>query len=195
MTKESPKNFLRKEMLKARGALTPAQVMEKSALVTQRLLAMEEYRRASTIMAYMDFRNEAQTGELVVAAMGAGKKVAIPCTDIAGRRLVPSLITNYPGDLQPGAWGIPEPKPRSLKPLDPAEIDLVIVPGVAYDLRGNRLGYGGGFYDRFLQRTKPGAIYVAPAFELQLRLDVYPCLHDVPVHFIVTEDRLIKVGE
>ncbi len=156
---------------------------------------MKEYRQALAIMAYMDFRNEVRTGVLVEAAMATGKKVAIPHTDVAGYRLIPSLITNYPGDLRPGAWGILEPKPRSLRPLDPAEIDLVVVPGIAYDLQGNRLGYGGGFYDRFLQCTKPGAVYVAPAFELQLQPDVYPCSHDVPVHFLVTEDRLIKVGK
>ncbi len=193
MTRESRKNLLRREMLKARGLLTPVQIVEKSARITKRLLAMEEYRRAAVIMAYMDFRNEAQTGMLVEAAIAAGKIVAAPHTDIANRRLIPSLVTNYPDDLQPGAWGILEPRP--LKPLDPAGIDLVVVPGVAYDLCGNRLGYGGGFYDRFLRYTKPGAIYAAPAYEIQLQLDVYPCPHDVPVHFIVTEDRLIETGE
>lgn len=186
------KSELRKDVLKARGALTSAEVAEKSARAVERLLAMDEYRQASTIMAYLDFRNEVQTGGLVAKAMAAGKRMAVPVTDIANRRLTPSLLMNFPGDLQPGAWGILEPKPESMRPLEPGELDLVIVPGVAFDTDGNRLGYGGGFYDRFLPRTRPDTVYVALAFELQIRPDVVPGPYDIPVHYLLTEDRLIR---
>lgn len=186
------KSELRKNVLKDRGALSPAEVAAKSARIIERLLGMDEYRRASTIMVYIDFRNEVQTGELVQRAMAAGKRVAVPVTDIAGRRLTPSLLADFPGDLHPGAWGILEPKPECLRPLAPEELDLVVVPGVAFDEQGNRLGYGGGFYDRFLPRTRPDTVYVALAFEVQVRPDVYPGPHDVPVHYLLTEDRLIK---
>lgn len=189
------KSELRKNVLKARGALLPVEVAEKSARVVERLLGMDEYRKASTIMAYLDFRNEVQTGGLLERAIAAGKRVAVPVTDIANRRLTPSLLIDFPGDLQPGAWGILEPKPECMRPLEPEELDLVIVPGVAFDVDGNRLGYGGGFYDRFLPRTKPGTVYLALAFELQVRTDVYPGSHDIPVHYLLTEDRLIRTKE
>jgi 5-formyltetrahydrofolate cyclo-ligase len=182
-------------VLKARDALSPAAAAEKSARIVERLLGMDEYRRASTIMAYLDFRSEVRTGKLVEQAMADGKRVAVPVTDVAGRRLTPSLLEDFPGDLQPGAWGIPEPGPGRLRPLDPLELDLVIVPGVAFDGEGNRLGYGGGFYDRFLPRTGPGTVFVALAFELQIRPGVNPGAHDVPVHYIITEDRLIKTNK
>lgn len=187
------KGELRRDVLKSRTAMSPVQVLEKSVMILERLLELEEYRQASTLMAYLDFRNEVQTGALVTATMAQGKKVAVPVTDIPNHRLTPSLLVDFPGDLQPGAWGILEPKPGCLRPLDPLELDLVIVPGVAFDLQGNRLGYGGGFYDRFLPRTRPGAFYVALAFELQVRPEVYPGAHDVPMHCLVTEDRLIRI--
>lgn len=189
------KSELRKNVLKARGALLPVEVAEKSARVAERLLGMEEYRKASTIMAYLDFRNEVQTGGLLERAMAAGKRMAVPVTDIANRRLTPALLKHFPGDLQPGAWGILEPKPECMRPLEPEELDLVIVPGVAFDVDGNRLGYGGGFYDRFLLRTRPDTVYLALAFELQVRPEVYPGSHDIPVHYLLTEDRLIRTKD
>jgi 5-formyltetrahydrofolate cyclo-ligase len=188
------KGELRKEVLQARAALSPAEVAAKSALIMERLIQSEAYRQASTLMVYVDFRNEAQTGDIVKRAMAAGKRVAVPVTDIANKRLTPSLLLDYPGDLAPGAWGILEPKPECLRPLAPEELDLVVVPGVAFDVDGNRLGYGGGFYDRFLPRTRPDAVFIALTFELQVRDVVFPGPHDVPMHALVTEDRFIRAG-
>jgi len=188
------KSRLRKDILKVRNALSPAQAAEKSARIVEKLLAMDEYSRADTIMAYLDFRNEVRTGELVKRAMSAGKNVAVPVTDITARRLTPSLLVDFPGDLQPGAWGILEPKSQAIRPLDPAKLDLIIVPGVAFDLAGYRLGYGHGFYDRFLPRTGPGTVFAGLAFDFQVLPDIYPGPHDIPVHFVLTEDRLIKVA-
>jgi len=181
-------------VLKARQSLTPAAVAGKSALILQKLLVLKEYRQAAALMVYLDFRNEVQTGALVADALDRGKRVAVPVTDVPNRRLIASLLLHYPDDLAPGAWGILEPKPECVRPLEPAALDLVIVPGVAFDLAGNRLGYGGGFYDRFLPCTRPDTVFVSLAFELQIRLDVYPGEHDCPVHYLITEDRLIDTG-
>jgi len=185
------KGEIRKEALDARLTLSPAEVTRKSALITARLLALAEYRRAVVVMTYVDFRNEVQTKEFIRQSLAHGKKVAVPVTDLSNKRLVPSLLINYPEDLAPGAWGILEPAPGCLRPLDPEEIDLVLVPGVAFDEKGNRLGYGGGFYDRFLPQTRPDTFHAAPAFELQIRPQVYPGSHDCPVHCLVTEERVI----
>ncbi|NPV73071.1 MAG: 5-formyltetrahydrofolate cyclo-ligase [Pelotomaculum sp.] len=182
---------LRKKMLKARAALAPAGAAEKSARIVKRLVAMDEYRQARTIMSYVDFRGEVQTGDLIVRAMADGKRVAVPVADVAGRQLKPSLLVDFPGDLEPNAWGIMEPKPRCLRFVDPAGLDLVVVPGLAFDLKGYRLGYGSGFYDRFLPLTGKGTVFVGLAYELQLQIDVYHRRHDVPVHYILTEERLI----
>jgi len=185
------KSILRKTVLRERRSLSLAEVTEKSNLIVDKALAMEEYLQAETVMTYLDFRNEVQTGTLVSQSMAAGKRVVVPATDIKNNRLLPSLLENYPGDLQPGNWGILEPKPDCLRPVEPTEIDLIFVPGVAFDLSGNRLGYGGGYYDRFLAQAGPYTTFVALAFEFQVRQYVYPDAHDIPVHCLITEKRLV----
>lgn len=182
---------VRQGVLAARMALSPRLVKEKSRAVMDRVMSLEAYLKAKSLMVYVDFRNEVQTGGLIVRSLAAGKIVSVPITDVRGKKLIPSRLESYPGDLAPGAWGIMEPRPECVRPLDPGELDLVIVPGVAFDAKGNRLGYGGGFYDRFLPRTRPGTVYIAPAFEVQVVDDVFPGPHDVPVHVIVTEERTI----
>lgn len=189
------KSIIRGDLLKRRCALTPGEVAEKSKQAINRLLGMAEYQRASAIMTYLDFRNEVETTGLVRRAMADGKRVAVPVTDLANRRIIPSLLVRFTEDLEPGPLQILEPKANSLRLCNPALIDLVIVPGVAFDLEGNRLGYGGGFYDRFLLLTKPEAVFVGLAFELQVlsRLEHSP--HDMPVHYVLTEDRVIKIKQ
>lgn len=185
---------VRQGVLAARTALSPRSVKEKSGAVMDRVMSLEAYLKAKSLMVYVDFRNEVQTGGLIVRSLAAGKIVSVPITDVKGRKLIPSRLMSYPEDLAPGTWGILEPRPECVRPLDPGELDLVIVPGVAFDPKGNRLGYGGGFYDRFLPRTRPGTVYIAPAFEVQVVDDVFPGSHDVPVHVIVTEKRIIAAG-
>ncbi|MFZ5634477.1 MAG: 5-formyltetrahydrofolate cyclo-ligase [Bacillota bacterium] len=185
---------IRQGVLKARMSLPPAAVQQKSRIIMDRIMSSDIYLGSRSLMVYVDFRNEVQTGILIARALAGGKRVSVPITDVRGKKLTPSRLLAYPEDLAPGAWGIPEPGPECVRPVDPAELDLVIVPGVAFDVRGNRLGYGGGFYDRFLPRTRPGTVYLAPAFEVQVVDDVFPGPHDVPVHIIVTEEKTITAG-
>ncbi len=186
------KNEIRKQTLAARMALSHEEITLKSSLITERILSLEEYRRANVIMTYLDFRNEVKTGELIQRTMKMGKKIAVPATDKKNIRLTPSLLLSYPEDLKPGAWGIPEPASGCLRPVEPGEIDIVIVPGVAFDEKGNRIGYGMGFYDRFLNETD--AFSIAPVFEMQIKPAFSPGPHDRPVDCLVTEERVIYVA-
>lgn len=188
------RNQVRQGVLRARMSLPPDLIKEKSEVITERILSSGDYLRSRSLMVYVDFRNEVQTAGLIARALAGGKRVSAPITDIKGKKLTPSLLLDYPGDLTPGAWDILEPRPECVRPVDPSDLDLIIVPGVAFDVRGNRLGYGGGFYDRFLPLTGPGTVYIAPAFEVQVVDDVFPGAHDVPVHIIVTEERVINAG-
>lgn len=186
------KSNIRADLLKRRCALTPGEVSEKSKMVTKRLLAMEEYQKASTVMTYLSFRNEVKTDGLIRQAMASGKKVLVPVTDIFNKRIVPSLLLKFPEDLAPGPLQIMEPKAGSLRLCNPALIDLVIAPGVAFDLEGNRLGYGGGFYDRFLLLTRPDCVTVGLTFELQVLFRLESGPHDMPVNYVLTEERIIQ---
>ncbi|MDA8233566.1 MAG: 5-formyltetrahydrofolate cyclo-ligase [Clostridia bacterium] len=187
------KGELRKDILRLRKGLANEEVAAKSFVVAERLFNLPEFIRAKTIMFYLDFRNEVKTGKMIEKALELGKRVVVPITDTKNIKLIPSEILDFPGDLVPGTWGILEPKPECVRPVAAGDIDLVVVPGVAFDTKGNRLGYGGGFYDRFNPTTRPDTVLVALAFELQIQPDVYPEPHDYRVHYVFTEDRVIKV--
>ncbi len=186
------KKQLRKEIITARMDQPDRVVAEKSARIAAKVKSLPEFQQAGLVMFYLDFRKEVATGELIKYCLENGKRVVIPITDTRNTRLIPSELKDFPGDLTGGTWGILEPKPGRVRPVDPAEIDFVIVPGVSFDVHGNRLGYGGGFYDRFLRQTRPDTVFAALAFELQVRENVWPEAHDYPVHYVITEDRIIK---
>lgn len=185
------RNEIRKKALNDRATMSLDLVMEKSKVIMEKIMSLDVYQQSQSVMAYVDFRNEVQTSDLIVHSLASGKLLTVPITDIKRKRLIPSRVLAYPGDLAPGIWGIMEPKQTCVRPVDPGELDLVIVPGVAVDSKGNRLGYGGGFYDRFLIRTRLDTLKVAPVFESQIVADVLPGALDVPVDIIVTEERMI----
>lgn len=186
------KSELRMRVLNARKSMSEEELSQKSRKIGQALFELPSFKAAQTIMFYIDFRNEVQTGEMIKEVLRQGKRVVIPITDVKNTRLIPSELKDFPGDLTSGTWGILEPKADCVRPIDINEIDFVIVPGVSFDEKGNRLGYGGGFYDRFLPQTKEGTIYCALAFEMQIKEEVYPEVHDQLVHYVITEERVIK---
>ncbi|MDD2422566.1 MAG: 5-formyltetrahydrofolate cyclo-ligase [Heliobacteriaceae bacterium] len=187
------KKALRDQVLQARQGQSPAVVAAKSRWIREQLRRLPVFQKAGTIMVYVDFRQEVATRPLIRRLLREGKQVAVPVCREAGR-LIPAAIKAFPGDLRPGKWGILEPPEDHLDSVDPGELDLVLVPGVAFDRRGNRLGYGAGYYDRFLPLLRPGASKIGLAFALQLVEDVFPGAHDVPVDCIVTETEVIKRG-
>lgn len=190
---EEKKRFLRQKLKSARDSLLPAEIEEKSARIAQKVMAHPAYTGAAAVMFYASFGSEVRTGALILDALAAGKAAAVPVC-LPDGRLLPSLIWHFPEDLAPGRFGVPEPKSGCLRPASPADFDLIVVPGVAFDRRGYRLGYGAGCYDRFLRETRPGAVFMGLAFELQLVDDVHPEPHDVAVHLIVTEERVYEAG-
>ncbi|MHB1419512.1 MAG: 5-formyltetrahydrofolate cyclo-ligase [Bacillota bacterium] len=185
------KRKIRQQIIRLRMEMSLEEVKTKSQAIMDRLLGEEIYRKARMMMVYVDFRHEVETGGIIQNALEGGKTVAVPVCEPRETRLVPSKVMDYPGDLAPGTWGILEPKPDKLHPVEPVELDLVLVPGVAFDVKGNRLGYGGGYYDRFLTRLRPEAMAVALAFEEQILLEVYPEAYDQRVHAIITDQRTI----
>ncbi|AVX21363.1 MAG: 5-formyltetrahydrofolate cyclo-ligase [Bacillota bacterium] len=185
------KKELRRQVLAARQNLTPEEVGEKSRQIIAALLDLPEIKAAETVMAYMDFRQEVETGPLLQELLRLGKRVVLPVTDVENKVLLLYQIQDLERDIEPGVWGIRQPK-TILPRLVPTELDVVIVPGVAFDYRGYRLGYGGGFYDRFLPQTRPDCRWLAPIFELQLVPDVHPEAHDCRMHRLVTEERTLN---
>lgn len=188
------KKAIRKQLLAARTSLGEQEVRAKSKYIIEQLLNLEPYQKASTIMTYLDFRNEVATDQLVRHALYSGKRLTVPVVNQRDKSIMPSLLENYPDDLTAGSYGILEPGPGKIRPVAAEELNLLVVPGVAFDPWGNRLGYGGGYYDRFICRLRPDAATVALAYELQVVPDLFPYMgpYDQPVQIIITEKRLFK---
>jgi 5-formyltetrahydrofolate cyclo-ligase len=182
------KRILRKKFLAARAALAPDEVEEKSRKIMGVLFSLEELLKAQAVMFYVDARNEVKTKDAITWALNAGKRVAVP--KVTGVRRLAAVEIKSLEELSPGCFGILEPVRDD--GISPAEIDLVIVPGVAFDKSGYRLGYGAGYYDNFLPLLRPEVKKVAVAFEMQV-VDRIPAeRHDVRMDMIITENCIYR---
>lgn len=186
------KENVRKETLERRKAISVDELVKKSESISEKFLSTEIYKNANTIMAYIDFRNEVKTEKIIKTAIADGKRVVIPISVVETRQLILSEIINYDIELGEGTYGILEPRKEYIRETDPCLVDVVLIPGVAFDERGFRVGYGAGYYDRFLEKVREDTSKIALAFELQMVEYAYEDSHDVPVEMVITEDRIVK---
>lgn len=174
------KEHIRKNLKRQRAALDERGWQERTEAAVSILTGLDCFRKALKIYCYVDIGREVGTRKVIWEAWKLGKQVFVP--KVKGRQMRFYELTDM-GKLSPGAWGIPEPEEGK---EGNGEEGLIVVPGVAFDQRLNRLGYGGGFYDRFLL-AHPGLLSVGLAFELQVldRLPAEP--FDQPVKILATE--------
>ena len=163
-------------------------------MVEDNLWHLDEIARAETLFIYVHFRSEVETLALIRHCIARGKRVGVPLTDVKNSRLLPFLIRDPDQDLQPGYCKIPEPVSGRLAALDPGTIETVVLPGSVFDELGGRLGYGGGYYDRFLANDAPQARRVGIAFEQQVVKELPLMAHDERLHILVTEERIIRIS-
>lgn len=185
------KKELRKKIIGRRDRLTADQIKAKSELIARNLYSLPAYKKAAAVMFFITFGSEVDTRPMVEETIKRGKLALAPKAQPETRELIPSQVLDWEHDLKPGYYNIPEPGDESLRPHDPEVIDLLIVPGVAFDRRGNRLGYGGGYYDRFFSLLKPDTPLVALAFELQILPEIPVDEWDRRVDCVITEKRVI----
>jgi 5-formyltetrahydrofolate cyclo-ligase len=181
---------MRRRVLADRDALLPSQRAAASGAIVERILARADFRSAQTVLVTLPFGSEWETLAVVRAALAAGKTVAVPRVDATRRMLELHAIADPEHDVVAGYRDIPEPRPACPR-IALGAIDFVLVPGVAFDRQGRRLGYGGGYYDRLLPLLSPSAVRVAGAFELQLVDRVPAGPHDVAVDAVITESRAL----
>jgi len=185
------KDELRRLYRRHREALDPNYRHQASRAVVERLLGWESVSQAGRVMTYLSFNAEVETFPLVRRLFTAGKSVAVPYIHQGTINLIPAEINNLEHDLQMGPMGILEPRPDRLCPLDPKGIDVHIVPGVVFDEMGFRIGYGKGYYDRFLTLRSPHSLIVGVAFDIQLTENVPHEIWDIPMDFLATESQWI----
>lgn len=179
-------------MLRRRDELVWLDAQAKSHEVAQCVLMLPEYSQAKVIMVYLPIRNEIDTQAIIRTAWQQGKKVVVPICQTSDKSLVLSELWSME-ELSPGTMQIPEPKDMLVRPVSPDVVDLVLLPGVAFDVAGRRLGYGGGYFDRFLTRLRPDSLKIALAYEFQVLQFLPAEEHDMPVDIIVTEESVRRI--
>ena len=188
------KSQLRNLMKKMRKEHHPLERKKKSETICGKLVESTGFGQAKTILFYYPKSDEVDTLAAIAASLEQKKTVCLPCTDRKTGVITACEISGLDGhNLEKAAFGIPEPKPGENTAVPAQKIDLVIVPGVAFDLHGDRVGHGLGYYDRFLTSARK-AKKIALAFDFQVVNEKIVCeSHDVTVDEIITEKRHVVV--
>jgi 5-formyltetrahydrofolate cyclo-ligase len=181
------KPVLREIILARRCSVSAVEYAEWGRLIQDTFIALPEYAAAESIALYHAVRGEVPTDRVMAAALGAGKKVCFPAIEGAG--LVFREICSL-GEFAPGGFGIPQPH-DACSSMEPVDIDLIVVPGVGFDLTGQRIGYGKGYYDKALHRLESSGRLIAFSFEFQLLDSIKADHHDVTMDRIITERRVV----
>ncbi len=185
------KEKIRKDILQRRLSLSSEEIKNKSNQIFLNLVKTTEFLNSQNIMFYVATRSEAQTEEMIKASLKMGKRIFVPIILPDCINLAPSRLINFDRELEKGKKGILEPKKEYRRLFPPENIELIILPGIAFDLAGNRIGRGLGYYDNFLKKVSPSTKLIALAFEMQIIEKVPAHRNDIPVRKIITEDRII----
>ena len=179
----------RQAVLLRRDALPGGERALLSGRIVAAILGLPTYQEADAVLAYASFGTELQTDGLLRRVLDDGKALVLPRVERSGLGLYE--VRDLAIDLAPGTWGIREPEPDRCPPADPDGVGFALIPGVAFDRRARRLGYGGGFYDRLLAGGLPeGTPLVSGAFEVQIVDEVPTDPHDASVDFVITEKEV-----
>ncbi|MDP9243219.1 MAG: 5-formyltetrahydrofolate cyclo-ligase [Actinomycetota bacterium] len=183
------KRELRRRMKALRDGLDPDERARSSRRIVERLLALPEVQDATTVSAYFAFGSEIPTVDLLASLDGEGRRIALPLV----RDGEMTMVSYRLGDaLAMSSYGANEPTAGA--EIAPTEVDVFITPGLAFDRRGFRLGYGGGFYDRCFRRARPDALRVGVCYTAQLVEEVPSGPSDEPVDSIVTEEGIVPAS-
>jgi 5-formyltetrahydrofolate cyclo-ligase len=179
-------------MLEFRNGKPKQELDELSIKIVHQLLDLNEMKQANTLCTYLSTCSEVRTFKIVKWALSTGKRVIVPIVDKTEDQLCFSEIENPEVELAKGTFGILEPKReyRRLMPLERA--DVILVPRIAWDLRGYRVGYGHGFYDKSINALKRVVLKIGLAYEFQIIEKLPTSQYDRKVDFLVTEHRIIK---
>jgi 5-formyltetrahydrofolate cyclo-ligase len=194
LQKHQTKAGMRRTVAGARRSLTAGERRERSRRIISRFRDSAGFSAAEVVCSYVNFREEVETAEFIAALLQEGRRVAVPVHrhDTAQPLLFAEIRSL--SELVRGQFGILQPSLETARVVPTAAIPLFLVPGLAFDPAGRRLGYGLGCYDRAFTDAAPGALKVGLAFELQILECVPADPHDVRMDFVVTEDRVIHAG-
>lgn len=181
------KQAVRQAIQEIRDLIPSGERKTKTQEISDRFYSLKEYHDAKNILIYYPFRSEVDTTVIIIRAIKDGKRVILP--RVSGKTLELFYVKDIKKDLKPGTYGIMEPDKDLCVPARYTEPDLVVVPGVGFDRHKNRLGYGGGFYDRLLPKLSKNIQKIALCFQVQI-VDLLPSFaHDIRVDKVISENE------
>lgn len=183
------KKKIRDKILEERKKLNSQNIEEISDIIINKVKDLDSYHKSKNIFIYVDFKNEVETKKFIKYMLSDNKKVIIPYTDTKNTNIIPVEIKNLEEDVKVSSYGYLEPNNNETS-IDIDKIDLIIVPGVAFDKRLNRIGFGKGYYDRILQNKAKNSNVVAIAFEFQVMESIPYDKHDIKMDMIITEKNI-----
>lgn len=187
------KDVIRDRMLRIRDQIPLEVRVRKDRLIREKFLSLREFIAARSVLLYASFRSEVGTGEIIRESLALRKKVFLPRVNAAAKRLDIFEIERE-DELSPGFMGISEPRPADERRGRLDDMDVIVVPGTAFDRAGNRLGSGAGYYDISLSARTPRQTIIGLAYE-ELVVDALPVeSHDIAVQIVVTDSRIIRSG-
>lgn len=181
------KQDIRKSMRRLRAEMSESERAEAGRVIAARLFSSSIYRDARIVCCYVSFGEEVPTKEILEESLRRGKHVAVP--RVTGKRNMEFALIRSMSDLAPGCYNLPEPGAWCPKVSKGEQEMLMIVPGIAFDRYGGRIGYGGGYYDSYLEDAD--CVKAAIAFDLQCVEKIESDVHDVRVDYIITEKEMI----
>ena len=180
------KTMLRRKILNLLRAQKKEDWFKKSKIILNKLFSTVEFKKANVILFYASFDGEVETFEMMKKAQKLGKKIALPIIIKDQKKIIPTQIQELDKDLHPGPFGIKAPQNAEGCSVDVEKLDLVIVPGIAFDKHNNRLGRGAGYYDRFLGRIPSRVPAFGLAFDFQIVDSLpHPDKHDIKVSRVI----------
>lgn len=182
------KKEIRSRILKLRRAQSQEAILAASTAITEKLLALPAYKSAKNIYAYMDFSGEVKTQMIIEDALKTGKNVWLP--RVHGDTM-DFFLAEQEEDLQTGAFGILEPQGATMAGVEEMKDGFMVMPGVAFDADRNRAGFGGGYYDKYLE-AYPELYTAAVAFEFQIVESVPSEETDIRPNVVITEERIYE---
>lgn len=184
------KRELRKKFLEKRSSLDLKQLKKLNSNIFKRFIQSESYKKAKNIMIYISFDTEIDTHTIINHMLSDNKRVIVPITDSKNKRLIPSELHSM-DELELGFYNILTPKEKFIRIFDKNDIDLVVVPGIVFDMEGYRVGYGGGYYDRFLKDLRESNT-LSLCYDFQLIETLPRDDYDIAVNHVLTETRAIN---
>ena len=185
------KKRIREEIIQKRNDLSSKIKKEYDELILKKLIESDIYNKSKKIFTYVSFSSEIDTIKFIKYALNDNKEVYVPKTDKTKKEMV-AIRINSLENMDVDNWGILEPKSVDKNKIG-KNFDLILIPGLAFDRKGNRIGYGGGYYDKYLSQIKEENNKIVLAYDFQVVDSIKNEAHDIKVNYIITNNKFIKI--